>query len=149
MISPPGKSLLTFQQTALRSPPGEDFITHLLTQVKHFSDPMVLARPKGPFARKTQTNLLVNQILSSSITVHNTFFIIIVCLFLSLFLELDIRFIYLMEKHFILNTAVCTYLSQTPNLSLPQPFPWFTYFKPLLKCELLDVGTAYLFRFPV
>lgn len=75
MISPPGKSLLIFQQTALRSPPGEDFITHLLTQVKHFSDPMVLGWPKGPFARKTQTNLLVNQILSSSITVHSTFFI--------------------------------------------------------------------------
>lgn len=72
MLSPPGKSLLIFQQTALRSP---HFITHLFTQVKHFSDPKVLGWPKGSFVRKTQTKLLVNPILSSSITVHSTFFI--------------------------------------------------------------------------
>ena len=72
MLSPPGKSLLIFQQTALRSP---HFITHLLTQIKHFSDPKVLGWPKGSFVRKTQTKLLVNPILSSSITVHSTFFI--------------------------------------------------------------------------
>lgn len=63
---------LFFQQTALRSP---HFITHLFTQVKHFSDPKVLGWPKGSFVRKTQTKLLVNPILSSSITVHSTFFI--------------------------------------------------------------------------
>lgn len=81
MLSAPGKSLLIFQQTALRPP---HFITRLLTQVKHFSDPMVLGWPKGSFARKTQTNLLVStQYLAVLLQyIARSLLIILVCLFL-------------------------------------------------------------------